>query len=650
LNLRLFLVLVLAAWVGCAGAAPVTIYLAPDGHDGYTGTSPAAPLHSLPRALLLARQCRALPGDTVCLRLKGGLYYLDSTLVLDADDSGLIIAAAEGEHPILSGGAPIAGWRTSAADPNVWQAYLPAVRNGQWLFHELFVNGRRCQRARLPKRGFFLTAGPLRKERLTDLPVHLTDVKSAWVRQGDVEIVLWQAWEQSRNQLRALREPAGMAELAGPALLFGTDAGARFTVENAPDSLGPGEWYLDRASGVVSYWPMAGEDVPRAHIAAPRLLELIRLIGTAARPVRNVTLRGLTFADTDWPFPGGRDLDIQAAEEWHGAVRADEARACAIERCVFTRLGADAVDFGSGCESNRVAGNDMFDLGAGGIRLGDSDYNRAVAEPSFGNIISDNHIHHFGCVNAPAAGILALLTSRNLVAHNEIDHGFYTAISVGWSWGYGPNPCRDNIIEWNHLHDLGQGMLSDMGGVYTLGVQPGTIVRQNLIHDVNIFSYGGWGLYTDEGSSGIILESNIVYHCQSAGFHQHYGRGNIVRNNIFAFNEQFGLQRTRVENHLSLSLSNNIVLLDSGHLLGGPWGDDLVMDDNLYFDTRGSQSPLVTDLKTWQERGHDTHSIMADPRFRDAAHFDFRLRAGSPARRVGYQPFDLRGAGPRTVH
>jgi parallel beta-helix repeat protein len=192
-------------------------------------------------------------------------------------------------------------------------------------------------------------------------------------------------------------------------------------------------------------------------------------------------------------------------------------------------------------------------------------------------------------------------------------------------------------------------MLSDMGGVYTLGVQPGTVVRNNLIHDVNISVYGGWGLYTDEGSSGIVLENNIVYRCQSAGFHQHYGRTNVIRNNIFALNRESQLMRTRIENHVVFILTNNIVYFDSGSLLGGRWGDDLEMDHNLYFDTRSRTGDNQTSgtLLAWQKRGHDLHSRFVDPVFKGPGRGDFRLWWNSPARRFGFRPIRMSGVGVR---
>ena len=103
-------------------------------------------------------------------------------------------------------------------------------------------------------------------------------------------------------------------------------------------------------------------------------------------------------------------------------------------------------------------------------------------------------------------GVLILQSGHNRVAHNHIHHLYYTAVSAGWNWGYKESPCHENIIEFNHLHHIGQGMLSDMGAFYSLGIQKGTVVRNNLVHDVESFGYGGWGLYTDEGSTDIVLE------------------------------------------------------------------------------------------------------------------------------------------------
>jgi hypothetical protein len=177
-------------------------------------------------------------------------------------------------------------------------------------------------------------------------------------------------------------------------------------------------------------------------------------------------------------------------------------------------------------------------------------------------------------------------------------------------------------------------------------------VRNNLIHDVSVSSYGGWGLYTDEGSSDIVLESNVVYRCQSAGFHQHYGQDNLVYNNIFALNREAQLRRTRVETHCGFTLTNNIIYFDSGRTFDGNWsGEGFQIDHNIYFNTRcdASHPPLDDSLnfKTWQAEGHDVHSRFFDPRFVAPDEGDFRLHWYSRALRFGFHPPDLRGVGVR---
>jgi hypothetical protein len=584
--------------------------------------------------------------------LRGGTYVLDRPLIFLPEDSGLVIAAAPGEDPIVTGEVPITGWRRSSINSGVWEAWIPAARNGAWQFHELFVNGHRRQRTRLPVSGYFTAAGPV-KDHPAEVQVKPGDIEPQWASEGDVELVLFEAWAQSRNQIRSFSAASNIVALAGNAFPNGSEPGPRYCIENAPDSLRPGEWHLDRQTGTVVYWPEPGEDMAKAIITAPRLYELARLEGQKDNPVRGVVFRGLTFAGTDWRLDGGSDVDVQAAVEIGAAIPAQWAESCAVQKCLFTRLGGYALDFGRACRSNSIAGCDMSDLGGGGVRLGEGDFDSAFATPNFGNSVTDNHIHHIGIVSPPAVGVFVLLSASNTIAHNEIDHTFYTAVSVGWSWGYNPNPCRANLIEFNHLHDIGQGMLSDMGGVYTLGIQPGTIVRNNRIHDVTIFKYGGWGLYTDEGSSGIFLESNLVYRCQSDGFHQHYGETNLLYNNIFALNHDAQLARTRPETHLSFVFTNNIVYFDSGTLFSGNWSptNGFIIDHNIYFDTRvgPSHPPLDGSLKfaAWQADGHDIHSLFVDPLFVAPMNGDFRFRDQSPALQFGFHPFDLHTVGVR---
>lgn len=625
-----FLALLFAATVSAQ-----TIVISPDG-----------PIRTLAAAHDAARaQRRAGRTGPIAVQLRNGTYFLSETLVLTPEDSNTVWQAAPGARPVISGGRVISGWKKGPHQ--IWTADASGPD-----FHQLFIGGRRAQRARTPNFGFYRIDGPSSQEKPFQLHFRGNDIRAQWASLGDAEIVAMFAWADIRMAIAAVDDAAHTATLTLDPRPSNRETDARYYIENTPDSLdSAGEWYLDRKTHTVSYWPLPGEDLATEQIIAPALVQLVRLEGQPERGrlVRNVTFRGLQFAHADWTMDPKGYADTQAAESAPAAIEAIGAVECKFEQCTIAHSGGYAIDLGRGSKRNQVLACELFDLGGGGLKIGEPSQFPEESLQNFENVVADNHIHDLGLVFAPAVGVLVLQSGRNQIVHNHIHDLFYTAISVGWTWGYGENQSKANIIEYNHLHNIGKGMLSDLGAIYTLGVQPGTRIRNNLIHDVASFTYGGWGIYPDEGSSEMLIENNIVYNCQSAGFHQHYGQGNVVRNNIWAFNRENQLMRTRAENHLSFTFEHNIVYFDQGRLLGSNWtGGQFAMNHNLYFDTRSRDILFAgQSLVDWQAAGHDTGSLIADPLFVNAGNFDFRLQRNSPALKMGFQQIDMTTVGPR---
>ena len=668
---------------------PGVFFVATNGNDAWSGRWSApnsersdGPFASPARALEGVRQFRAgQPAGSnqpAAVWLRDGSYFLTQPLVLKPQDSHLLLAAYPGEHPSLSGGQLIGGWRELQVNGKTfWAADLPEVGAGKWYFRELWVNGQRALRARYPHRGYLAIAD------LPDKTASWTEGQSrfrfragdlkAWPSITNAEVIAMTRWVESRLPVAELDETNRLVSFSKRSV-FELAPGDLYYVEGAFEFLDkPGQWYLDRSAGRLYYLPLPGQELARMEAIAPRLPQVLRLEGRPDKGeyIEQVVMRGVEFGNTEWslpepqPHPGAKSglwepkSEIggfgQAAVGVPGAVWGEGVRDCGFENCAFSHLGTYGLELTRGCQGNRIIGCEFSDLGAGGLKLGEAQIRPAAAEQTRSNVIEGCRIYDGGKLFASAVGLWLGQTPDNRITHNLIHDFYYTGISIGWTWGYGPALATNNTVAFNHVHHIGiksdgdGPILSDMGGIYTLGRQPGTTIRNNLWHDIAATHYGGWGIYFDEGSSGILAESNIVYRTTHGGFHQHYGETNLVRNNIFAFGRNQQLQRTRPEPHVSFSFQTNIVYFDSGLLMTGEWtGGQLNMDWNLYFDARPDATPGSLRLgamsfEQWRQRGHDTHSIVADPLFVAPAEYDFRLRADSPAFQLGFRPITLDG-------
>jgi len=656
-----------------SSAEPPDFYVATTGRDTWSGhrAAPTAnhtdgPFASMTRAARAVRDLRAANRKLtrpITVAIRGGFYPLSEPIRLGPEDSGTTsspttFAACPREIPILSGGRKLTAWTLDSR--GWWHKTLPEVTAGKWKFQQLWVNGERRYRSRLPKAGYFLVDEALPPspkaagKGFDQFRFRAGDIRADWHNLSDVEVLGFQIWTMARLPVASVDEAGRTVTFAGTT--SGTESyqalpkGNRFLVENVREALAPGEFYLDYKSGELTYVPKPGEDPERAEVIAPRLDSLLELRGDSAarKYVSNLHFAGLTFAHTNWTTPPQGNAFAQAEVNLGAAVTATGARDSRFLDCTIEHTGTYAIELGMGCKRCGLYTCRLADLGAGGLKIG------LTSAPDDDDLVaSDNHvvgceIVHGGRLHPAAVGVWIGHSHHNWVVANEIADLYYTGISVGWSWGYGRSLAHHNTLESNHIHDIGQGVLSDMGGIYTLGLSPGSAERFNRIHDVNSYSYGGWGIYPDEGTTGMLIENNVVFRTKSAPFHQHYGRENIVRNNIFAFGREAEIMRTRAEDHLSFTFEHNIVLWKEGPLLGSNWtGNNYKLDYNDYWNTSGQPITFAgMTLDAWRAKGQDLHSVIADPQFIAPERGDFRLRPNSPALRLGFQPIDPAVAAP----
>ena len=630
------------------------------GSDDNPGTR-REPFATLARARDAVRQISRKEGMRhITVWLAGGIYPLSEPVVFGPEDGAMagqsiVYSALPGAKPVLSGGRRITGWKVAHGR---WTVTLPDVARGKWDFAQLFVNGRRRSRPRLPGDGYYYIAGAAPsseqcQEKWNDRFLFAgDDLRASWANLGEVEVQVFHEWSTSRLRLSGLNRSERMATVAG-GTFRGLNRGARYLVENVKEALRPGEWYLDRKRGELTYLPLRGEKQNRTVVVAPRISRILEMKGDVPgkKWVENVGFHGITFAHGNWTTPPGGSCIPQAESAMLAAVHAEGARDCEFNACVFTLMGGYCLELGDGCHRNRIEGCEFTDGGGGGVKIGQTrtdDQDVLASHNSVRNCL----VAHLGRMHPAGVGIWVGYGHHCVIEHNDIYDLYYSGISMGWSWGYGPTPNHDNVISCNRIHDVLQMVLTDGAGIYTLGLQPNSTMRGNVLYNMEGLPWAV-GIYLDEGSTGWTCEDNLVYNVTTHDFNVNYGRENVARNNIFGPILDPGaplLRCGRIEEHRSMTIENNLIYFTVGDLVDNAWPTwpvkSCLVRNNLYWNAAGL--PVKLKDKTWEQwrsTGQDEGSIIADPMFVNPAKGDFRLKPGSPAFLIGFRPFDYSKAG-----
>lgn len=577
-----------AALLSC-GDKEYKIYVSLNGNDS-AGGQLSTPVASLQRAASLAREKAGKVPVTVFL--SGGHYSLTEPLELGTEDGGSADApirwkAMHGEKPIISGGILVKDW--TQEDDGTWSAVIPSGFNKR--FRSFYINGKPAVRARHPDNDY-LRVEKAGADNRTNFFFGENDFPTVKDAKG-VELVFLHDWSITRIGVKSIDWNSNhlMAiDSIGARLPFFTITGwepqPRYYLENAHEYCDtPGEWYCDFNERKIYYYPLPSQTIDETEGVIPVAPKLIMITGSKEKHTGFISFEGIVFEHTEWQLPGKGYCGVQACmftnrqtvkNGWSkipAAIELDFADNCTFKNCTVRNVGGSGIWIRENCQNCEISNSHIYDISANGINIGEGKdrlvngipwWKSTPGEVSKNNKVTQSVIENCGRQFYGAIGIWCGLVSNTVIEHNEIRNLPYSGISVGWMWDTIPTPCRENTIHANHIHHI-MNILHDGGGIYILGLQSGTRIIDNLIHDVPTNESGAEsnGMFIDEGSSELFIENNIIYHIGRSPLRFHKAIRDTVRNNVLVYGDgipPIRYNRIKEENIINI---DNIILNQS---------------------------------------------------------------------------------------
>lgn len=649
------------------------------------------------------KTCVASGETEITVRLDAGQYLLTEPIRLLGKEIGnrakIHFVCEEREKAMLCGWVPVTGFsKTTVNGVEAWEADMPIIGEELLNAHQFFsASYERLERPRYPKTGYLYPAGLPGYEN-SDNPFL---ERSIWGKDNDIfhnrtdafyfhpgeypmmthlqdmQIRMFHYWINEKMTVDAIDYEKNLITFKNPALYLlgsevidenGKSRGGRYFFDNVYEMLNtPGQVYEDRERGKLLYIPRAGESPEDCVIYASNIEQLMIIDG-----MDHLRFENIAFVGSDWKnVERSKEVGAQqaAADITNNAVTVDNASHLTFTDCAFMHIGNYAFHGLQNIHDLTVDHCVFRDLGAGGfwiegVRRRDEQTGKPVPEAPSDIRITNNLFSDYGRVFADAVGIFFQYAYDVLIAHNELCHAPYSGIHLGWSWS--PEYAWQTagyLVEKNLVYDIGMGMMSDAGGIYTNGVLENTVIRGNVVYDVKMAEggYGGWGIYMDAYTGGMTVEKNIVYDCSQEAFNSSQGKGNLIRNNIFAFGATGSMSDRSSDGNCAFSLERNIIVTDFAPVYRfnpDDRGQTCFKDDsNLLWDytlhtayscINGNlleigdvdeiRARVDENIRHNQEQGYYQNILITDPMFRDPQNRDFTLLPASPAFRIGFEP------------
>ncbi len=625
------------------------LYVSISGNDSNSGTIDS-PFATLQKALICDEAYRNT-NRSLTIHLAQGNYYLTKTIDIRKPYTRPIIVIGEGmDKSRLIGGTTISGWKKYK--DNIFQAQVPHAKANNLQFEQLYVNGHYAQQARTPNQGYIYVQGFDNDKAaflLSNLK-KLTGLTNPQLRSTRFE--LYEKWDVM-NWRPVSISGSHVSFIKCPMKPWNkVQKKTRCVIYNSPTALDTqGEWYFNAQSETLFYIPKAGENINNLDVIIPTINQIIKIDGQKIALISNLSFQNIGFECTSHLTPDEGEGPEQAAAHIESAIEANYAKDLSFINCKVSLTGGYGITLGEQCENCIIQQCLLTELGAGGIKIGTGNKSKDLNVTN-NNIIDNNIIRHLGKHIPSGVGILVLNARDNKITHNDISDLYYTGISLGWTWGFNDNDkynvAVNNEVSFNRIYNIGQRVLSDLAGIYTLGESAGTVISNNVIFNIRCADYGGCGIYADEGSSHLVIKNNLVYNCSSCTFQQNYGRDNLITNNIFAYGGDYQLHLVRTDSGLSFTFRNNIVLYSTGRTLSGSLSwiekNKFMMNYNLYWNENGKLDLADKDFNTWRTF-QDYNSVETNPLFIDPMNGNFNFLSETAARKVGFIPFDYSKAG-----